>query len=151
MPSGKDPGEAVKAGVDIREWVQNGLERLNRAGGSTSTGIVPGVDLGPSPDELAARSKQAGGGIETAHQEDFPMPGVDHDPVPLDEPPPIDMDRVKCMHNRHCVSLSSGFCLRCKQRVFDMVACPNGRWKIWKDPVCGGALGQVILMPGWNR
>lgn len=121
MPSGygKDPGEAFKAGLDLKEWLTSCV--LSKAGTKESFFNAVAKQVNKIKKQLPLDSPAI---IKKAK--------VQKDPEYVSK---------ICIHGYLCMSIKDNICLRTNQNIFKLSACPAEQWYIYQE----GLIKQVIL------
>ena len=125
VPKGKDPGEAFVLGVDIRAWIQSGINKLDGVNVMSEPG--PSVLIDPAYDD-------------TPIQEDQEEP-VDFEPGNKYEPriTVTHIDEISiCKNGDLCIHIKNGMCLLSGEYIHYLESCPKRKWWIWSDPECDG-------------
>ncbi|MCP3944964.1 MAG: hypothetical protein GY710_26280 [Desulfobacteraceae bacterium] len=141
----KDAGEDFQAGVNIREWVQEGLSNLDPVKCSnppvnTQDSVIKSTESGIEKRSRLTFERQQGSSVAKQKLKS----------KKTSAPVKPQISNQICMHNIHCNSLSNGICLRNKQPVFDgMELCPQEQWWLWRHK--NGVVSEIILGPGVKK
>lgn len=168
VPRGKDPGEAIKAGVDLRRWIEEALQGADKP----SQDVVQYQYPEPAPENTipACRPEKekhgdAGASAYTTEKALSKKRGDHPIECPLDLLAEAEPDRslqekplkitVKtlseitvCRDLEPCIHLSGGRCLRSMEYVFHTEVCPRERWAMWVEDE---NISQIIKMPAKSR
>ncbi len=118
-PVDKDPGEAYKAGLNIRDWIKAGLAET--ANHNTPVELKPE----PRPEKKAPVIKP-----------------VEEDTIPVIEAEP-ERKMKQCLHGKFCNNQDHHTCLIQERSIFVFEICPKSYWKAWIE----GNITQIILLP----
>lgn len=118
VPAEKDPGEAFKLGVDLRAWVESGVE------GNVSIPLVTFSD--DSQEKLMAECAGGPDDVLSEHSESRKITVTCLDEI------------TRCKNGESCIHIHEGRCLMNGEYVYYVEACPKRKWWMWNDPECDG-------------
>ena len=140
----KDIGDDFTAGLDLRQWIIEGLTKLKQKN--------PGVK-----NDLMKKEKSIFNiNLHKVFQESYKTKKPKITPSPAaSSPPPATKKYTKkapqerqCVHNLCCRSLKNNTCLVDKSKPFETLSCPKGTWWISK---MSQNISQIILGPGVKK
>lgn len=145
-PRGKDPGEAFILGVDMRKWVEEAVQGLDK----------------PSQQKVSYSFPEPGPTDQADQEEDQPLFDLDEEPEETQLDPtqeqhgPADNEifsrvRVRktsdvtvCRDGRTCIHTLEGKCLLTHEYILHTKVCPKEKWFLWVE---GEGLELIIKGP----
>ncbi|MGD9732574.1 MAG: CHC2 zinc finger domain-containing protein [Desulfamplus sp.] len=130
MPAeyGKDPGDAFKAGLDIKSWLVDCVKSKNSNRESFFSAVASQIKEQPL-------------------QEHSPIP----DPAALtkktEQQVKPEYASKTCIHGYFCSSAKDNICLKTDEYFFDMQECPQKQWYVHED----GPVKLIIFGFGFKK
>jgi hypothetical protein len=115
---GKDPGEDFQAGIDIREWVQQGIQHLRDRGYLSAQSSVQNGTLQNIRESISIENPKVT--IQANTKQNI-----------VEKPTHEDNQTINsknCIHGHYCNHHKSGCCLILGGSVFEIDECPKEYW-----------------------
>ncbi len=131
---GKDPGEDFQQGVNISQWLQDGLSQLNILNnGDGKEQLKTSVSFKKKIIDRYNNIQKNNKKINDEFQE---IRDIVYKETPI--------NIKECVHGDYCVSLKNNICLVNNQKARGLLKCPKDKWYKYIK----GAVTQVIYGPG---
>lgn len=148
---GKDPGEDFQAGVNVSQWLQDGLSQLNilnngdkKEQGKTSLNFKKKIidrynkDLSNKKQRIV-KIKDDFNYLNQKKKEKLLSFAENYQGEFKSQP-----QAKECLHNDYCISLKQNICLINNENVHQTNTCPKEKWYRYID----GNVTQIIYGPG---
>lgn len=135
----KDPGEDFEYGVNIRQWGEQGLKKLEQI-------KKPKQKIKLKNQNFKEKIIQS----QNKNQKPISKPKTQKQTKQTKQTNQIKKSTITgniCAHGMFCQSLKKTICLISKKNPFETLSCPKDQWY----PYTSGVITEIILAPGVNK
>jgi len=134
----KDPGEDFECGVNIRQWGEQGLEKIKQIKKPKLKIKLKNQNF--RKKIIQFQKTETNQNIELKSKNNFKT-------IPKNQTKKTLITGNLCVHNLFCSSLKESVCLVSKNNPFETLFCPKHQWY----PYTCGVITEIILAPGVRK